>query len=131
MDAESELANLGNSDSRDGYLAEVSSFRPIKASFMHTRAAAHSIPALRGTPTWPALALTLSTWPCCPHQVGKVLMQPSKISKYIGMDMTNLMSVPLFIMEPFSMLQKMAEIMEYTELLDQADAAEDPYERCA
>lgn len=47
----------------------------------------------------------------------------------MGMDVTSLMSVPLFIMEPFSMLQKMAEIMEYTHLLDQANAAEDPYER--
>lgn len=64
-------------------------------------------------------------------QVRKVLFQPSKLSKYMGMDVTSLMSVPLFIMEPFSMLQKMAEIMEYTQLLDQANAAEDPYERCA
>lgn len=59
-----------------------------------------------------------------------MLFQPSKLSKYMGMDVTSLMSVPLFIMEPFSMLQKMAEITEYTSLLDQADAAEDPYERC-
>ena len=58
-----------------------------------------------------------------------MLFQPSKLSKYMGMDVTSLMSVPLFIMEPFSMLQKMAEIMEYTQLLDQANAAEDPYER--
>jgi hypothetical protein len=64
-------------------------------------------------------------------QVRKVLFQPSKLSKYMGMDVTSLMSVPLFIMEPFSMLQKMAEIMEYTNLLDQANASEDPYERCA
>ncbi len=64
-------------------------------------------------------------------QVRKVLFQPSKLSKYMGMDVTSLMSVPLFIMEPFSMLQKMAEIMEYTHLLDQANAAEDQYERCA
>lgn len=62
-------------------------------------------------------------------QVRKVLFQPSKLSKYMGMDVTSLMSVPLFIMEPFSMLQKMAEIMEYTHLLDMADAEEDPYER--
>eukprot|EP00775_Hariotina_reticulata_P003836 gene3836-4093_t len=64
-------------------------------------------------------------------EVRKLLFQPSKLSKFIGMDVTNLMSVPLFIMEPYSMLQKMAEIMEYTELLDQANAAEDPYERIA
>jgi hypothetical protein len=74
----------------------------------------------------PALLL-----PCLllPYQIGKVLMQPSKVSKYMGMDVTSLMSVPLFIMEPFSMLQKMAEIMEYTQLLDDADKAEDQYER--
>jgi hypothetical protein len=66
---------------------------------------------------------------CLQPQVRKLLFQPSKLSKFIGMDVTNLMSVPLFIMEPYSMLQKMAEIMEYTELLDQANAAEDPYER--
>jgi hypothetical protein len=59
-----------------------------------------------------------------------VLFQPAKLSKYMGMDVTSLMSVPLFIMEPFSMLQKMAEIMEYTTLLDAADACADPYERC-
>jgi hypothetical protein len=64
---------------------------------------------------------------CC--QIGKVLMQPSKVSKYMGMDVTSLMSVPLFIMEPFSMLQKMAEIMEYTQLLDDADKTDDQFER--
>lgn len=64
-------------------------------------------------------------------EVRKVLFQPSKLSKYMGMDVTSLMSVPLFIMEPFSMLQKMAEIMEYTHLLDAANAEEDPYERIA
>ena len=33
------------------------------------------------------------------------------------------------IMEPYTMLQKVAEIMEYTELLDWAAATVDPYER--
>lgn len=64
-------------------------------------------------------------------QVGRLLTNPNKLSRVLGMDVTGLMSVPLFICEPFSMLQKMAEIMEYTHLLDAADAAEDPYERCA
>lgn len=63
-------------------------------------------------------------------QVGRLLANPTKLSRVLGMDVTGLMSVPLFICEPFSMLQKMAEIMEYTDLLDAADAAEDPYERC-
>lgn len=57
------------------------------------------------------------------------MFRPSAIKKYIGMDVTSLLSVPLFIMEPLTMLQKMAEIMEYTQLLDAADASDDPYER--
>ena len=48
---------------------------------------------------------------------------------YIGMDITSLVQLPLFIMEPYTMLQKVAEIMEYTELLDRAAATADPYER--
>ena len=47
------------------------------------------------------------------------------------MDITSLVQLPLFIMEPYSMLQKVAEIMEYTELLDRAAATADPYERWA
>lgn len=46
------------------------------------------------------------------------------------MDVTSLLSVPVWIMEPFTILQKAAEIMEYTELLDSADQCEDPHERC-
>lgn len=46
------------------------------------------------------------------------------------MDVTSLLSVPVFIMEPFTILQKAAEIMEYTELLDSADKCTDPHERC-
>lgn len=51
--------------------------------------------------------------------------------QYIGMDVTSLLSVPVWIMEPVTILQKMAEIMEYTELLDKADACDDQYERLA
>lgn len=54
-----------------------------------------------------------------------------QFQQYIGMDVTSLLSVPVFIMEPFTILQKAAEIMEYTDLLDQADQAEDPHERFA
>lgn len=43
--------------------------------------------------------------------------------------MLSLLSVPVLIMEPLSMLQRMAEIMEYTELLDQADKEPDPMEQ--
>ena len=48
---------------------------------------------------------------------------------YIGMDITSLVTLPVWIMEPYTILQKVAEIMEYTELLDRAAATEDPYER--
>lgn len=65
------------------------------------------------------------------QEARKAVFRPSAIKKYIGMDVTSLLSVPLFIMEPLSMLQKMAEIMEYTELLDAANRAADPHERLA
>jgi hypothetical protein len=54
-----------------------------------------------------------------------------QFQQYIGMDVTSLLSVPVWIMEPFSILQKAAEIMEYTELLDKASKCQDPYERHA
>lgn len=50
---------------------------------------------------------------------------------YIGMDLTSLVTLPVWIMEPYTILQKVAEIMEYTEQLDRAAATEDPYERRA
>lgn len=50
---------------------------------------------------------------------------------YIGMDITSLVSLPVWIMEPFTILQRLAEIMEYTEQLDQAAGTEDEYERLA
>jgi len=50
---------------------------------------------------------------------------------YIGRDITSLVTLPVWIMEPYTMLQKVAEIMEYTELLDRAAATEDPHERHA
>ena len=49
---------------------------------------------------------------------------------YIGMDITSLVSLPVWIMEPFTILQRLAEIMEYTEHLDTAAHTEDQYERC-
>ena len=39
---------------------------------------------------------------------------------YIGRDITSLVTLPVWIMEPYTMLQKVAEIMEYTEQLDRA-----------
>lgn len=50
---------------------------------------------------------------------------------YIGMDITSLVALPVWIMMPFSMLQNISEIMEYTNLLEKAAKTEDPYERYA
>lgn len=47
------------------------------------------------------------------------------------MDITSLVTLPVWIMEPYTILQKVAEIMEYTDALDRAAATEDPYERSA
>lgn len=44
----------------------------------------------------------------------------SQIKQYLGKDVMSMVSVPVWIMEPFTALQKMAEIMEYPEYLDKA-----------
>ncbi|GMP49342.1 hypothetical protein CsSME_00016358 [Camellia sinensis var. sinensis] len=49
--------------------------------------------------------------------------------KYIGSDVTSMVTLPVLIFEPMTMIQKMAELMEYSYLLDQADECEDPYMR--
>ncbi|CAH9074895.1 unnamed protein product [Cuscuta europaea] len=49
--------------------------------------------------------------------------------KYIGADVTSMVTLPVLIFEPMTMLQKMAELMEYSHLLDSADDCEDPYMR--
>uniref|UniRef100_A0A7N0UJU2 Oxysterol-binding protein n=1 Tax=Kalanchoe fedtschenkoi TaxID=63787 RepID=A0A7N0UJU2_KALFE len=51
------------------------------------------------------------------------------MQKYIGADVTSLVTLPVVIFEPMTMLQKMAELMEYSYLLDQADESQDPYMR--
>ncbi|XP_013612536.1 PREDICTED: oxysterol-binding protein-related protein 3C [Brassica oleracea var. oleracea] len=51
------------------------------------------------------------------------------MQKYIGSDITSMVTLPVIIFEPMTMLQKMAELMEYSYLLDQADECEDPYLR--
>ncbi|KAK9991514.1 hypothetical protein SO802_026499, partial [Lithocarpus litseifolius] len=38
-----------------------------------------------------------------------------------------MVTLPVLIFEPMTMLQKMAELMEYSYLLDRADECEDPY----
>lgn len=51
------------------------------------------------------------------------------MQKYVGSDVTSMVTLPVLIFEPMSMLQKMAELMEYSYLLDLADECEDPYMR--
>jgi hypothetical protein len=51
--------------------------------------------------------------------------------EYLGKDITSLVILPVWIMQPFTMLQNMAEIMEYAELLERAATTEDPHERMA
>lgn len=51
------------------------------------------------------------------------------MQNYIGADVTSMVTLPVLIFEPMTMLQKMAELMEYTHLLDKADECEDPYMR--
>lgn len=50
---------------------------------------------------------------------------------YLGKDITSLVILPVWIMQPFTMLQNMAEIMEYTDCLDAAATCEDPFMRMA
>ncbi|XP_057436942.1 oxysterol-binding protein-related protein 3A-like [Lotus japonicus] len=51
------------------------------------------------------------------------------MQKYIGSDITSMVTLPVIIFEPMTMLQKMAELMEYSYLLDMADKTDDPYMR--
>ncbi|KAI8467608.1 MAG: oxysterol binding protein [Monoraphidium minutum] len=64
-------------------------------------------------------------------QAKSSMFNMAAVKEYVGADVLSLLSVPVFIMEPMSMLQKMGEVLEYAELLDAADAAEDPLERMA
>ncbi|KAJ9705584.1 hypothetical protein PVL29_003584 [Vitis rotundifolia] len=49
--------------------------------------------------------------------------------KYIGSDVTLMVTLLVLIFEPMTMLQKMTELMEYSHLLDKVDEYEDPYMR--
>ncbi|KAG4921894.1 hypothetical protein JHK82_050852 [Glycine max] len=51
------------------------------------------------------------------------------MQKYVGSDITSMVTLPVIIFEPMTILQKMAELMEYSYLLDMADKTEDPYMR--
>ncbi|KAL8228628.1 hypothetical protein R6Q59_000568 [Mikania micrantha] len=51
------------------------------------------------------------------------------MQKYVGADITSMVTLPVLIFEPMTMLQEMAELMEYSHLLELADKCEDPYMR--
>ncbi|GJR30344.1 oxysterol-binding protein-related protein 3A [Tanacetum coccineum] len=51
------------------------------------------------------------------------------MQKYVGADITSMVTLPVLIFEPMTMLQKMAELMEYSHLLELADECEDPHMR--
>ncbi|KAI4354503.1 hypothetical protein L6164_003357 [Bauhinia variegata] len=51
------------------------------------------------------------------------------MQKYIGSDITSMVTLPVIIFEPMTMVQKMTELMEYSYLLDMANECEDPYMR--
>jgi len=54
-----------------------------------------------------------------------------QLSGMMGKDITSMLSVPVFFMEPTTVLQKMAEIMEYPHLLTKAAKASEEAERMA
>lgn len=51
------------------------------------------------------------------------------MQKYVGSDITSMVTLPVIVFEPMTMLQRMAELMEYSYLLDMADETDDPYMR--
>ena len=55
----------------------------------------------------------------------------SQLKDLIGADVMSKLSVPVFIMEPTTMLQKMSEILQYAALLDAAADEEDEDMRLA
>lgn len=55
----------------------------------------------------------------------------SQLSKFIGKDITSMISLPVWIFEPLSFLQIMCEPMQYAELLIKASESPDPANRMA
>jgi len=55
----------------------------------------------------------------------------SQLSKFIGKDITSMISLPVWIFEPLSFLQIMCEPMQYAELLQKANESPDPANRMA
>ncbi len=127
-DGKAEKAS-GSEQANEGFNQEVS--RPLSQMHLMLRAA---LLACDSCPTAPP---RLCAHGCATHsppprrnvQMRKQVWGTKQFQQYIGKDVTSLLSLPVWIMEPFTILQKAAEIMEYTELLDKADQCDDPYER--
>jgi hypothetical protein len=75
-------------------------------------------PRARPSPYTPPRAPSSSSHPLpTPLYLSKPLPAP-QVKQYMGKDVMSLVSVPVWVMEPFTTLQKMAEIMEHAEYLD-------------
>lgn len=54
-----------------------------------------------------------------------------QLAQYVGSDVMSLLSIPVWLMEPLSTLQKMSEITEFMHCLAKADDSDDESVRCA
>jgi hypothetical protein len=54
-----------------------------------------------------------------------------QLAQYVGSDVMSLLSIPVWLMEPLSTLQKMSEITEFMHCLARADDSDDESVRCA
>jgi len=52
-----------------------------------------------------------------------------QLKKYLGKDVTSLISLPIWVFEPVSFLQFLCQPMQYSELLDKASREDDPCKR--
>ena len=55
----------------------------------------------------------------------------SQLKDLVGADIMSKFSIPIFLMEPISVLQKISENMQYCELLDKACDEEEEFMRLA
>mmetsp|Transcript_42534 Transcript_42534/g.51663 ORF Transcript_42534/g.51663 Transcript_42534/m.51663 type:complete len:456 (+) Transcript_42534:189-1556(+) len=52
-----------------------------------------------------------------------------QLSSFVGKDVMSLLSIPVWLMEPISTLQRTAEIMEYCDMITKADGEDDEFVR--
>jgi hypothetical protein len=116
VDPDAEKSNKGNTEKDLGLHEEV---RHRTTALCHTCNGLPWFDAVHSLPIWscrerlhhgratrsPGSALhTLGMG--CPSQERKQAWGTKQFQQYIGMDVTSLLSVPVFIMEPFTILQK-------------------------